>query len=281
MAVKPKATPKAAVSTGNALIQRAKVNLPANIQEAMSADVAAFQERMGAATGNRIAVTQDRKFRDPQGEKHDSLQGIIIDFIAKKAWYEGEYDKDNIVPPNCFALGFEPHDQLVASPNSPDLQLAEGCKTCPKNAFKSARNGKGKACKDAYVIAMIPPMLDTETAEEYQARAQLMTLEISATGLKPFEKYVRDLARDYGKAPYAFVTEFFMDETVDYSSVRAGNPEGITAIEAQVVFASRDEAAKLLSVEPNVAEFDEKVGSKKTALAVPKARAAGKPAGKR
>lgn len=269
MAVTKKAAPKAAASTGNALVQRAKVNLPANIVEAMSADVTAFQSRMGAATGNRIAVTQDRKFKDAGGDKHDTISGIIVDFVSKKAWYEGAYDKDSIVPPNCFALDFMQHDMLEPSENSPDKQ-ADSCKSCPKNQFKSADNGKGKACKDAYVLALLPPMVDGETAEEYQARAALVTLEISATGIKPFEKYVRDLARDYSKAPYAFVTEFFMDDTVDYASVRAGNPEGITAIEAQLVFSLREEAARMLAVEPNVAEFDEKVRNKGKALAAPK-----------
>lgn len=268
-----KTTTKPAAKSGNALVQRAQVNLPANIQEAMNADIAAFQDRMSAATGNRIAVTQDKKFRDPAGDKHDSLNGIIVDFIAKKAWYEGTYDKDNIVPPNCFAMGFVPHDALDASENSPDLQHNDGCKTCPKNQFKSAENGKGKACKDSYVLALLPPMIDGETAEEYQARAQLMTLELSATAIKPYEKYVRDLAKNYGKAPYCFVTEFSMDDAVDYASVRAGNPQPATAAEAMLAFSMRDEAQKLLAVEPNVAEFEEKVRGK-SSLPAPKKSAA-------
>lgn len=265
MATKPKAT----TARSTAVVAKAKIELPAHIADQQAADIAAFQARMGAATGNRIAVTQDRKFRDPAtGDKHDSIRGIVVDFIAKKAWYEGAFDKDNIVPPNCFALEFAPHNSLEPSDNSPDKQN-DACSNCPKNAFKSAANGKGKACKDSYVIALLPP-----DAEE---GAPLMTLELSATAIKSFEKYCRDLARDYGKSPYCFVTEFFMDDSVDYASVRCGNPEPATAAQVAMALDRREEAASLLSKEPDVAEFDEKVrnAGAKSKLAAPK-----KPAGR-
>ena len=243
-------------SSGTAVAQRAQVQLPAEVQEQMAADIAAFQSRMSAPTGNRIAVTQDKKFRNAAGDKYDSLSGVIVDFVAKKAWYEGAYDKDNIVPPNCFALGFVPHDALEPSENSPEAQC-EDCKSCPKNAFKSADNGKGKACKDSYILALLPP-----DAEE---GATLVTLELSATAIKPFEKYVRDLARDFGKAPYCFVTEFFFDDKSDFPSVRCGNPQAADGNLIALAFGLREDAQKLLSAEPSVAEFEEKVVAKRNA----------------
>ena len=256
----------AAKKPTTAVAARARIQLPAEVQEKMAADIAAFQGRMSAPVGNRISVTQDRKFRDATGEKHDTFRGVIVDFVAKKAWYQDSYDKDNIVPPNCFAIGFMPHDALEASENAPDLQHQDGCKTCPKNQFKSADNGKGKACKDAYVLALLAP-----DAEE---GASLITLELSATAIKPFEKYVRELARDYGLPPYAFVTEFFMDDSVDYASVRCGMPEKAPASLVGLAYTMREEAQKLLSVEPNVSEFEEKVlnkGKKPAAKAPAKA----------
>jgi len=243
-------------SSGTAVAPRAQVQLPAEVQAQMAADIAAFQSRMSAPTGNRIAVTQDKKFRNAAGDKYDSLSGVIVDFVAKKAWYEGAYDKDHIVPPNCFALGFVPHDALEPSENSPEVQC-EDCKSCPKNAFKSADNGKGKACKDSYILALLPP-----DAEE---GAPLVTLELSATAIKPFEKYVRDLARDFGKAPYCFVTEFFFDAKSDFPSVRCGNPQAADGNLIALAYSMREEANKLLSAEPSVAEFEEKVVAKRNA----------------
>lgn len=266
------ATKKTASSTAVATTKRAQVALPADIEAQMAADIAAFQGRMSAPSGNRISVTQDRKFRDAAGEKHDTISGVIVNFAAKKAWYEGAYDKDNIVPPNCFALGFVPHDALEASENSPDRQWEDGCKTCPKNAFKSAANGKGKACGDSYRLALLSPDSDAENA-------QLTILELSATAIKPFEKYVRALAKNYGKAPYCFITEFFMDDSVDYASVRCGNPEPADAGLLKLAFSLRDDAEKMLAQEPDVADFDEKVrNAGKSSLQSPKKGAAAKPA---
>ena len=63
MATTPKKpAAKAASKTAVATVKRAQVALPADIQEKMASDVAAFQQRMAAPTGNRIAVT-DQAYR--------------------------------------------------------------------------------------------------------------------------------------------------------------------------------------------------------------------------
>lgn len=230
-----------AKKTGTA-VAKAKVALPANIQEQMNADMAAFQARLAAPTGTRIAVTQDRKFRSPTGEKFDTISGVIVDFIAKKTYYKTEYDKDNIVPPDCYSMGFVAHDQLVMADDSPDpqVELGDACSGCPMNKFGS--KGKGKACGDAFVLALLPPDATEETP--------LMTLTLSATAVKPFSKYISDLQKT-GKPPYFFTTEFWMDDTVDYASVRAGNPEQADNGLIALAIARKEDAAKLLAVRPN------------------------------
>lgn len=248
------ATARKAPAGAVATVQRAQVQLPANIQEKMAADIAAFQERMSAPVGNRIAVTQDKHFKNAVDEKFSEIQGVIVDFIAKKAWYQDPFDKDDRVPPNCYALGFQPHNELEASENSPDLQFSEGCKNCPKNQFKSAPNGRGKACKDSYLLALLPPDATSDSS--------LVTLEISATGITPFEKYVRALSRDYGKAPYGFVTTFKFDDTVDYPSVRCVNPQPADVELVKMAIARSEDATKMLETEPDVSEFDVKVRNK-------------------
>ena len=243
----------AAKKTTTTAVARAKVQLPADVEAQMKADIEAFQQRLSAPAGNRIAVTQDKKFRDANGNKYDTFRGVIVDFVAKKSYYEIEYDKEEVVPPNCFAIGFVRHNSLEPSENSPDQQH-DSCATCPKNAFKSAKNGKAKACKESYILALLPPDADATTP--------LTTLSISATGLKPFEKYMSDLARNFSKAPYCFVTEFSFDPASDYASVRAGNPEQADGKLIAMAYSKRDEARKLLEAEPDTSEFDEKVRNK-------------------
>ena len=248
------ATARKAPAGAVATVQRAQVQLPADIQARMANDIAAFQERLAAPVGNRITVTQDKHFKNAAGDKYTEFQGVIVDFIAKKAWYQDAFDPDERVPPNCFALGFQPHNELEASKNSPDLQFSDGCKSCPKNQFKTARNGKSKACKDSYLLALLPPDATSNSA--------LVTLEISATGITPFEKYVRALSRDYGKAPYGFVTTFRFDPTVDYPSVRCVEPQPADVELVTMAVARSEDAAKMLETEPDVSEFDAKVRNK-------------------
>ena len=266
MAAPKKAAPK---STAVAKVARAQVALPEDIEAKMAAEVASFQGRMAAPTGNNIGVTQDRKFRSPDDTKHDTISGVIVDFIARSRYYVGEFDKDDVVPPNCFAIDFVTHDALVPSDNSPDKQH-DDCRSCPMAQWGSAKNGtgKGKACKNEYVLALLAP----------SGEGPLMTLTLSATALKPFDKYVRDLSRDFKAAPYAFLTEFYMDETVDYSSVRCGSPEDIRKTDLfAIAYSRRDEARALLEKEPDVSEFEEKVASK---LKAPK-KAGARPAARR
>ena len=271
MAAKPKAGTAVAVA-------RAKVNLPAHLQTGGD-EVAAFQQRLSAPSGNKISVTQDKKFSMPPtdafpaGAKMEVIHGVIVDFIAKKNWYEGVFDRDNIVPPNCFALDFVPHDALLPSENSPDIQ-GEACKTCDKNQWEPIAPGsqkKKKACQDKYVLALLAP--------DANEGASLITLELSATAIKAYDKYVRDLANDYGLPPYAFVTEFSFDPNVTWASVRCGNPEPVNKSLYELAKAKREEAITVLRVEPQVGEFEEKVVAAR--LPAPKSRTAGKPAAKR
>lgn len=251
MAAKPKAS--------TAVVARAKIELPAHLRDGND-DVAAFQSRLSAPTGNKIKVSQDKQFNAPPSDAHPAgakapvIHGIIVDFIAKKAWYEGAYNPDNIVPPNCFALDFIPHDQLAPSANSPDVQCDDVCKNCAQNQWVPVAPGsqkKKKACKDSYVLAILPP--------DAVEGSPLLTLELSATAVKPFDKYVRDLAGSYGLAPYAFVTEFSFDPAQTYASVRCGNPAATTKALYELALSRREEAATLLQVEPQTGEFEEKV----------------------
>jgi hypothetical protein len=271
MATKPKAGTAVAVA-------RAKVNLPAHLQ-AGGDEVAAFQQRLSAPSGNKISVTQDKKFSMPPtdafpaGAKMEVIHGVIVDFIAKKNWYEGAFNRDNIVPPNCFALDFVTHDSLLPSENSPDIQ-GEACKTCAMNQWEPVAPGsqkKKKACQDKYVLALLAP----DAAEG----APLITLELSATAIKAYDKYVRDLANDYGLPPYAFVTEFSFDPNQTYASIRCGNPEPVGKALYELAKSKREEAITVLRVEPQTSEFEEKVVAAR--LPAPKARTAGKPATKR
>ena len=191
---------------------------------------------------------------------------IVLDSAYEHVFYPHAFDPDALRSPDCWAVG-RVESELTPDHEDVENKQADACEGCPMNEWGSdLEGGKGKACKDSYILALLPP-----DAEE---GAPLVTLELSATAIKPFEKYVRDLARDFGKAPYCFVTEFYFDDASDFPSVRCGSPQIADSGLIALAYSQREEANKLLSVEPQTGDFEEKVVAKRSA------KSKGKPNGR-
>jgi hypothetical protein len=212
-----------------------------NIQDMLRAQAAAMNERTAPASGVGIRVTQDKQFVLPNGVKTDELKVVIVDFVARNEFYEGSFDKDNITPPACFAIGNQPN-KLVPSDNSPQKQ-ADTCAECPMNAFGS--NGKGKACKNGRVLAVLPPDADADTP--------MWTLKVSPTALKNFDSFVQSVARTFQAPPVAVIATVSFDDNVTYASLRFSDAEPNENV--GVHFARQDEAKTLLEQEPDVSQY--------------------------
>lgn len=245
-------------------VAKPKVQLPADFQDRKAADLAAFKSRLATPETNKINVTQDKKFKlpSPTGDiiKVDKVAGIIVDFAAHKRYYEFGYDKDDTMPPNCYAVGFVAHDNLTASDNSPEPQNVNAdtgespCRGCARNKWeKDAKGGWIKPdCQSRYELVVLAA----------DGEGKLMTLGISSTGTKAFDKYLSELASS-GKAPYEVITEFTFDPKVDYASVRC---EMVGEVEDDVLVVAlnnRDDATRMAEREPNVDEFAAKVAVKR------------------
>ncbi len=272
MATKP-AAGKVKVGPASMALAKAKVQLPANAADIMAQDVAALAGKLAAPTGKSIQVTQSKEFRFPDESKVSSFKGIIVAFVSANAYYEGDFDRDNVVPPNCFAIGVVKNEDLDASPNSPDPQNPDNenaCKSCWANQWKSAAKGNGKACNNGIKLAIL--------CDDGEVRP----MNISATALKPFGAYVRDVVQAFGVAPYGVLTEFTFDPKMEWSSVRCGNPVKLNDDQLAQVLMAKDDALAMISTEPDVSEFEEKVVAmreKPKGKAVA-AKAAAKPAGR-
>ncbi len=207
----PKKTTEAFDATkpvGTALA-KAKANLPANIQEQFAAEVALLQKRIAAPSGDRISVTQGRTLKLPNGLEVDEIECVIVDFIAANFYYEQDFDRQNIVPPDCFSIGLEPAG-LIPSANSPDKQC-EACAGCWANQFKSAKNGRGKKCSNTRLLAVIPLDADEDTS--------IMIMKVSSTALKSFDGHVANVASKYGVPIRGVITKVVMSED-EYASLR-------------------------------------------------------------
>lgn len=211
-----------------------------SIQEQLRAQAAAAASKIAPAGGNKIRYSKG-KFVLPNGSEAETLDVVVVDFASVNTYYENGYDKDNIVPPNCFAIHPEPKG-MIPSNNSPDKQC-DDCGSCPQNQFGSA--GAGKACKNTRLLAVLPPDADADTP--------MRTLSVPPTAIKGFDGYVGSVLRTFQMPPVAVVTTVSLDPNEDYFKPLFGDARPNDNLE--VHFARREEAEEMLKVEPDVSSF--------------------------
>ena len=206
--------------------------------------VAVLRARLMAPTGDKIKIS-NKQFKLPSGDILDFLDIVIVDFVYYNTYYEGAYDPNNIVPPNCFALNPEPK-ALCPSANSPDVQNdGAGCATCWANEFGSS--GKGKACQNRVLIAILP----TDANED----SPLVILDISPTAVKGFSSYLTSIARQ-GKMPYEVVTHVECNPATKHDVVIFDFSQNIEDVGYIGMVESRlGEARERLMTEPDVSAF--------------------------
>jgi hypothetical protein len=229
--------PKTAVA-----VRKASAGNIVSIQEALKAQVADLGNRVAPPSGIKIRATQDKKFILPDGTTTPGpLKLVIVDFAAVHNFYEGAYNKDDVGPPACFAVGTNPK-KMVPAANVPNKQAVD-CQVCPMNEYGSA--GTGKACNNGRLMAVLPPDADANTP--------LWLLQASATAIKGFDSYVSEVARTFQSMPISVVTTVEFDENVTYAKMVFSDPEPNPNISEH--FARQGEARELLFAERDVSGY--------------------------
>jgi hypothetical protein len=141
------------------------------------------------------------KFGD-QKFPNNEIEVVSLDHILENAYYVGKYEPEAPQPPICFAFGRNEKD-LVPHPASTQPQHAS-CAGCPRNAFGTADNGKGKACKNIRRVALVPA---ADLTEENAARMSYAMLKIPVTSVRGWSQYVNSLKNIYRRPPTAVVTK--------------------------------------------------------------------------
>lgn len=185
-----------------------------NVEELLKKQLQGLQNRVGASPSNKIA-TKGKVFTLPDGKTGTELQVIILDWRHVLAHYPGAFNANNPQDPDCFAVGTaKPESGLLLPHANIKKPHGENCHDCPKNQWKSAANGKGKACKNQ-VRLMIVAAADVMDGKEVQP----MTLYVSPTGLKGFNAYVTDLANYHGLDLMQVVTNVTFDPNETYPTL--------------------------------------------------------------
>lgn len=226
-----------------------------NVDEELSREVAAIQDRISAPESNRISI-KDKIFTFPDGEQRQGpLPLVILDFRAWNLYYDKPYDAQNPAPPVCWAQGERPNE-LVPSDKASELQ-ADTCAECWANEFGSGV-GDAKACKNTRLLAVMRPDDDPESGTIY-------TLSCPPGSIKAFDGYVGAVARMFSAPPIRHVVSVTFHPESRHERLLFTDPQPNPNYREH--FQRREEARMLLQVEPDPSNFE---------AAAPKGRATSK-----
>lgn len=218
-------------------------------QEQLEREAKEIQSRIASIGGDRIKLNKRNQYIFPDGTEGPEFDGIVVDFISANMFYDRAYNPDEAVPPACFALGPNPRE-LTPSVNSPVRQSDTNCAVCPNNQFGTAPNGKGKACKNARLLAIIP------LESLIEGTPELVTFSVPPTSVSTFDKYVANTAARLRTSPTAVVTTFSADQNAEYQTPKFSANRPLTAQELAEVFKFRDQARERLMTEPDVSKYE-------------------------
>jgi len=107
---------------------------------------------------------------DGQPVPNNTADVRVLAVVGERAWYDGEFDADQVQVPACYALdSTEPHE-LAADPQS------DACATCEKNKWGSAARGRGKACREGARVIVVPAGTPLDIAQMSTAKFPVTSL---------------------------------------------------------------------------------------------------------
>lgn len=132
------------------------------------------------------------------------LDCVVIGSVFEHAYYSKPFDPNNIVAPDCFALSVN-GEGMVPHPDVPD-PIHDNCAACPNFAWGSdpKPNSKGKACKEKRKLALLPA---SAIKDGEIMKAEMALMSISTTNVRHWGNYVNTVAVEYGRPPWAMLTE--------------------------------------------------------------------------
>ncbi len=162
-------------------------------------------EDSAATLGNWITVRAGvMKYKD-NTIKGNTMPVVIVAHRLENAYFDEDFDPDTPRSPVCFAFG-EDADSLAPHKDSEKPQ-ATLCKDCKWNAFQTAKNGKGKACKNTRRLGMIHADSVKGGATEV-AKTEIAMHKLPVTSVINWSTYVNQLAGALQTAPIGAITEF-------------------------------------------------------------------------
>jgi len=187
------------------------VEISQEAQEELRRRALALKDNLQQPSTNTIR-TGGKVFTLPDGQKSPGpMFVVVLDFVWDYRYFATDYEAGSPQKADCWAIGRERDatGKLIPDPKVPNKQ-ADNCGVCPMNKFKSARVGKGKACKNQRrLLVANPSNLDADP----------MSLFVSPTGIRNFDSYVTSLATSRQLLPQQVITKISFDVLQTYPTL--------------------------------------------------------------
>lgn len=170
-----------------------------------------------------------------------TLSVIILASSHQNAYYDSPFDDEEPSAPACFAVS-ETGVDMAPVEDCPHPQNDQ-CKGCWADEFETDNRGRGKACGQGRMLAMIDADADVDEAE-------LVSLRLGVYSSKNWARYVKGLQRKLNRPSFGVVTTLSFDPEQDYPVLLFEVEEVIESAEALESIVGRLDEAKERSLSP-------------------------------
>ena len=177
-----------------------------NYEEKMQA-LAAKDSSTEASTSNYISLRSGIMTYMDEPMPNNELIGIVLSHTGEHSYYDEPFDPDKIIPPKCFSV-FMPDENDPKPHDSIEEPQHENCRGCWAHKFKSATNGRGRACAVRRRLAIISASsLDEDDIES----ADIAVMKLPPTSVSNWSKYISRLAAQYQRPSFMVTTRIHVE----------------------------------------------------------------------
>lgn len=220
MAARKKTVRKKVSKTESAVARRreAALNLPALPDDLVAEFGSIVNEESAiaqAATGGWPFIsTANGTFSHPSaGDIGPEVELIVLAAVRANYYYAGRYDPSQQNPVTCYAVtaDFANLSKMAPPPELPS-RIADQCLGCEKNEFGSDDRGRGKACRNYFVLACLSGGVGDMDADRLD-KAEGSRLRIPPTSLAQFAQFSARMNKMFPNRPlFAFRTRFVIEK---------------------------------------------------------------------
>ena len=236
-------------------------------QNAISAEVAemlkkaAEQQAEEEQTSIPFISLRGKKFSVGEDKLGTVMTVVILASIFDNSYYDRAYDpsSEEVFPPACFSI-YEDIANAVPHETSP-VRQGEDCDSCTMNQFGSAKQGKGKACRNGRRI------LIASVTEGRVNLSDLAIVNMSPTALKAYSRYVKAVTVTKKLPMWGVITQLSFEEDCAYPVLQVGYVDTVMPADIEFIAQRLEEFQEKVEVAYDVSNYEAppQVDDKKTA----------------